>query len=91
MDRWPTADIVGIGHMHEVIVLPKPYMDVSPSGHIVEKERWGAVTGCYFRTYTEGVDPSYGEVQGYDPTKIGCAVWKINPETGSVRVQEAYS
>lgn len=91
VNDFPTASILGVGHMHEIITFPDIHLDITQTGKIIERDRAAAVTGCYFRTYTYGLEPSYGEAQGYKPNKLGCAVWKINPDTGLIRVSEAYA
>lgn len=85
------ADIYAIGHMHDIITDIKPYLTLGNDNKLHNREAVGAVTGCYFNTYGEGVDPSYGEEKGYDPNTIGCAVFKIDPSKHQVRITEAYA
>lgn len=80
------ARIYGHGHMHDIITHTVPYLDLSDAGIIRQKERVGAVTGCWFRTYSQGVAASYGEKKSYPPTSLGCPVFTIHPTTDTVRV-----
>ena len=80
------ARIYGHGHMHDIITHTVPYLELSDSNIIRQKERVGAVTGCWFRTYTQGVASSYGEKKNYPPTSLGCPVFTINPSTDEVKV-----
>jgi len=81
------ARIYGHGHMHDIITHTVRYLDLSDSNMIRQKERIGAVTGCWFKTYTQGVSPSYGERKTYPPTPLGCPVFVISPSTDEVRVE----
>jgi len=49
----------------------------------------GAITGCWFRTYTKGIIASYGEKRAYPPTEICSAVFIINPHTGFLDVSRS--
>ena len=80
------ARIYGMGHMHDIITHTVPYLELSESNIIRQKERVGAVTGCWFRTYSQGVAASYGERKGYPPTSLGCPVFTINPTLDTVKV-----
>ena len=75
------------GHMHDLITDSKAYMTLDAAGHIKQKEKVGAITGCWFRTYTEGVRASYGEKKGYSPTALGCPVFTITPQKQTVTVE----
>jgi len=81
------ARIYGYAHMHEIITDTKAYMSLSESGQIKERERVGAVTGCWFRTYSQGVSASYGEMKCYPPTVMGCPRFIIMPDESKVEVQ----
>jgi len=80
------ARVYGMGHMHDIITNSTPYLELSDSNVIRQKERVGAVTGCWFKTYAQGVSASYGERKNYPPTSLGCPVFTINPNTDEVRV-----
>jgi len=74
------ADIYAIGHMHDIITDNKPYLALDANNNIKQREKVGAVTGCWFRTYTQGVRASYGEKRSYAPSAIGCPVFTIIPD-----------
>ena len=81
------ADFYAHGHMHDLIDDKKPYLQLNANNVIVQKEKVGAVTGCWFRTYTQGVSASYGEKKTYSPTSIGCAVFTFDPSNQEVTVE----
>ena len=81
------ARIYGMGHMHDIITHTVPYLELSDSNIIRQRERVGAVTGCWFKTYTQGVAASYGEKKNYPPTSLGCPKFVINPSNDYVRVE----
>lgn len=80
------ADFYAHGHTHEIITDEKPRLGLSSHGNFVAKVKVGAMTGCWFRTYTEGLRASYGERKNYPPSMIGCPVFVINPNTGGIKV-----
>ena len=86
MNTYPRARICGIGHMHDLITLVLPYLDVE-NGNIVDRERVGAVVGCYFTTYSQGIRASYGEKKDYPPTQVGSPRFSIRPSHNEVRVE----
>lgn len=79
MDYWSDkAQIFMYGHIHDIIIdTHKPKLEVDDTGEITEKVKVGAVTGCWFRTYTKGGQPSYGESALFPPTTLGCPVFEI--------------
>lgn len=81
------ARIYGMGHVHDIITHTVPYLELTDSNIIRQKERVGAMTGCWFRTYTQGVAASYGEIKGYPPSSLGCPRFVIHPTSGMVRVE----
>lgn len=74
------ADFFAYGHMHDIITEVKPTLRTNKNLELKEFEAQGVVSGCWFRTYTQGVEPSYGEMRNYDPTTIGCPVFCFNPD-----------
>ena len=81
------ARIYGMGHMHDIICHTQPFLELSEASIIRQKERVGAVCGCWFRTYSQGISASYGERKDYSPTSMGCPRFVINPTSGMVRVE----
>jgi len=87
MDAF-NARIYAIGHMHDIIVdSNRAYLDLDTNNKIRQMTKVGAVTGCWFRTYTQGVQASYGEERNYPPTALGCPVFTIIPSEGIVKVE----
>jgi len=81
------ARIYGMGHMHDIITHSVPYLELSEANLIRQKERVGAVTGCWFKTYSQGIGASYGERKGYPPTSLGCPKYTIDLNKDSVKVE----
>jgi hypothetical protein len=78
------ADIYGYAHLHDYIPKSFSRLVVNDKGNIKSKVAIGAITGSWFRTYTQGVIASYGERKCYPPTEICCAVFSITaPYNGS--------
>ena len=82
------GDIYAKGHIHSLATLTQPYLTVSDNDppRIVNKQKCGAITGCWFETYKQGITPSYGEKKCYRPSAIGCPVFLIQPDRASVSV-----
>ena len=79
------AQIYAIGHMHDLIQDKKPYLMVNSQGKIKQAEAIGVVTGCWFKTYTQGVISSYGEQKLFPPVTIGCPMISINADTQEIK------
>lgn len=87
--RWMKqneADIYGYAHIHDYIPKSLSRMIISPQGKIKSSVSIGCMTGSWFRTYTQGIIASYGEMKCYPPTEICCAIFTINPNTGFIDV-----
>lgn len=81
------ADIYAIGHMHDIITDTKPYLSLGANNKIQQKEKVGAVTGSWFKTYEQGVRASYGEKKNYPPTTLGCPMFTIVPDKMILKVE----
>ena len=81
------ARIYGMGHMHDIITNSVPFLELSESNLIRQKERVGAVTGCWFKTYTQGIASSYGERKGYPPSSLGCPKFTLDLNRDLVKVE----
>lgn len=86
MDSF-NARIYMHGHVHDIILSNKPYLDLTDAGRIVSRQKVGAMTGCWFTSYTQGIPPSYGEKKNYPPTSLGCPVFTVIPDKDFVAVQ----
>ncbi|MFC1924284.1 hypothetical protein ACFLXA_02840 [Chloroflexota bacterium] len=82
------ADFYCYAHMHDIIIETKPILETNKDGKIIAKEAPGAVTGCYYRTYTQDVISSYGEMRGYDPVPIGSPIFYLDPQHSEVTVSK---
>ncbi len=86
MDNFD-ADILAHGHVHDILVYEKPYLKLDNANQVKSRTKVAAMTGCYFRTYTQGKSASYGETKGYSPVAIGSPVFLINPDDNILRVE----
>ena len=94
--RWMKsmdANIYGYAHMHDYLEKSLSKMAVidseSDGGKIKSRTSSGVTTGSWFRTYTQGIQASYGETRCYPPTEICCAVFTINPNTGEIKTDKS--
>lgn len=90
--RWMKAndaDIYAYAHIHDYMPKSLSRLTVSDSGKIKQKVSIGATTGSWFRTYTQGIIASYGEMKAYPPTEICCAVFTIDPEHDFIDVNRS--
>jgi hypothetical protein len=81
------ANIYGYAHVHDIKVHSPDVLKSTDSLEISAKSKIGALTGCWFRTYTQGKVASYGEVKVYPPSRIGCPKFIICPNQGSISVE----
>ena len=86
MDSF-SADLYAHGHVHDIITNTKSYLYLTDENKIVQKVKVGAMTGCYFRTYSQDVPASYGEQKNYPPTAIGSPVFTIYPDKNTLSVE----
>jgi hypothetical protein len=94
--RWMKsmdADIYGYAHLHDYLEKSYSRMVVidkgNKQGKIKSKVVSGVTTGSWFRTYTQGVQASYGEQKCYPPTEICCAMFTINPNTNEIKTSKS--
>ena len=80
------ADFYIHGHVHDIITDTKACLTLDAKGRIKQKVKVGAMTGCWFRTYCQDIQSSYGEKKNYPPTVLGCPVFTFNPGLGKVKV-----
>lgn len=86
MDNF-AADLYAHGHVHDIITNTKAYLTLDANNNIRQRVKIGAMTGCFFRTYTQNVKASYGEMCNYPPVIMGCPVFSITPDKGILQVQ----
>lgn len=80
------ADFYAYAHMHDLFTDDLPYLDVQVGpDKITAREKVGTTTGCWFRTYTQGIVASYGECKAYPPTTIGCSYFEIDVEENTIK------
>ncbi len=83
------ADIYAYAHIHDYIPKSFTRLGTNDKGIIKNKVAMGATTGCWFRTYTQGINSSYGEMKLYPPNELCCAMFTINPNTGFLDVSRS--
>lgn len=71
------ANIFMHGHTHDIITHSYPLLTLNNSDTITHTQKVGAMTGCWFSTYTQGVSASYGERKSYPATTLGSPVFEI--------------
>ena len=81
------ANIYGYAHTHNIQLHSPEILGTSDNLLIRAKGKVGALTGCWFKTYTQGIIASYGEMKVYSPTRIGCPVFIITPNLGIVEAK----
>jgi len=82
------GDIYAKGHIHCLSTATIPYLTLGETDppHLINRQKVGAITGCWFETYKEGCAPSYGEKKCYRPSAMGCPVFFIEPQRSLVSV-----
>jgi hypothetical protein len=86
------GDFYAYAHTHDIIIDSRPYLTASRGfneGRIKDREAVGAMTGCWFRTYTQGVIASYGETKVYPPTTLGCVYFEFDLNELTVEVHKS--
>lgn len=78
------ANFYGYAHTHACKVATRIELGMKntyegKSGGHLARNRIGILTGCFFRTYGDNAEASYGERQLYRPVPIGCGMIEISP------------
>lgn len=81
------ANIYGYGHTHGMQLYSPEILGTSDNLIVKSKGKIGALTGCWFRAYTQGQIASYGEAKVYAPNRIGCPVFIITPNKGTIEAR----
>ena len=83
--RQNEADVYMTGHVHSKIFHDDTILAADEScGRLVERVRWGAVSGAYLKAYDQG-HTTYAEIKMYQPTTLGAAAVSICPNTGAIK------
>ena len=78
------ANIYLYAHTHGIQLYSPHALTTTDSLKIKSKGKIGVLTGCWFRTYTQGNVASYGEEKVYKPSRIGCPHFLISPDKGTI-------
>jgi len=84
LTRWidqNQADIYAYAHVHDVKMKARQYLGVDRKGRIVNREAMGVMTGCFFKTYVQGTNATYGERRNFPPVKLGYPMIEIDIPT----------
>lgn len=73
------ANIYGYAHVHIMQMYSPDVLGTNNEMKITAQSKIGVETGCYFRTYTQGIKSSYGEQKVYKPSRIGSPKFIITP------------
>jgi len=82
-----SAHIYGMGHVHDVTSRNFPYLDLADNDEIKDLTKAAAITGCWTKTYSQGIRASYSEKKGYPPSRLGCPVFNIKPFYRQITVE----
>jgi len=85
------AHIYLMGHLH-AMTQHTPDRLFYQRGRVKSVKLAATITGSWLRTYTQSkagqkLTPSYGEVKGYKPSRIGCPVIHIKPDTQEFTIE----
>ncbi len=75
------------GHVHDILTSEKHYIGLTKESQIESRDKVGAMTGCWFTQYTQGIAPSYGEIKNYPPTALGAPTFVIEPDANRIWVE----
>uniref|UniRef100_A0A6M3IGW1 Calcineurin-like phosphoesterase n=1 Tax=viral metagenome TaxID=1070528 RepID=A0A6M3IGW1_9ZZZZ len=81
------AHIYGMGHVHDVTSRNFPYLGLADNDEIKDLTRAAAITGCWVRTYSQGIRANYAEKKGYSPSRLGSPVFNIRPFYREITVE----
>lgn len=87
------ADFYGYAHTHACKVDTRIELGVARSKksltgyRIRSRNKQGALTGCFFKSYEETNEASYGEQKNYRATPLGCAVIHLDPTQNTYSVE----
>lgn len=85
------ADIYLMGHLH-CIAQYTPDRLICRSGRVKSIKLAAVTTGAWVKTYTqpkngEQLNASYAEMRGYKPSRLGCPVIHIHPDSGEFNIE----
>jgi len=88
LNYFPFCDIWVKGHIHDIKVHEQPAIDIDNGGdpEVIHRNRCAAASGSWFYTYRQHERPSYAEIKGYAPNRIGCPVFTITPDKKRINV-----
>ena len=85
------AHIYLMGHLH-AMTQHTPDRLVNQRGRVKSVKLAATITGSWLKTYTQPkagqkLAPSYGEMKGYKPSRIGCPIIHIRPDTQEFTIE----
>ena len=82
------ADVYAMGHVHQVLYLPRPKLIVDSEGKIRQIEQHFVLTGSFQRGYPAGATADYIEKRMLNPVKLGGIAFRFWPETRKFEMLE---
>ena len=84
------AHIYTMGHLH-AMTSHTPDRLMCVRGRIKSMKLAATITGSWLRAYTQpkagqSLNAGYAEKKGYKPSRIGCPIIQIKPETDEITV-----
>lgn len=88
------ADIYLMGHLHTITTYTPDRLTVV-NGRVRSVRLAAAICGSWLKTYNQArtgeiQDPSYGEMAGYKPSRIGMPIIKITPDNYNDRRMDEF-
>ncbi len=87
------AHIYLMGHLHAMTQHTPDRITLNPAnGRLSSIKLAATITGSWLTAYTQShedheIAPSYAEMKGYKPSRIGCPIIHINPETREFTIE----
>ena len=81
------ADMYAMGHVHDIYTTSPPYLALNDANEIRQHTKAAAITGCWTRTYSQGIRANYAEKKGYPPAHLGSPVFNIKPFYREITVE----
>ena len=85
------AHVYLMGHLH-AMTQHTPDRLIYQNGRVKSLKLAATITGSWLRAYTqphkgEKLNPSYAEIKGYKPSRIGCPIIHIHPDSDTFTIE----
>jgi hypothetical protein len=85
MGKWADVDIFLYGHVHKVQYDKTPMIKTC-GGRLKAVPRIMAICGTFLKTFSDGVDTTYSEDEGYPPCEVGGIELQLKPNGNGVKI-----